>query len=353
MPIPLNEANLRRLGRLVTVPNYDRRRLKPNVVHIGVGAFHRARQAVYLDEILSRPDLEPWSECGLGVRPSDARIHSLLKAQQGLYTLIERGAAGESARIIGSIVQYVRAHEEKEEALKILSSPAIRLVTLTVTEGGYFTNPATGRFDEHHRALRQDLQHPHTPDTMLGILAEALDRRRQAGIAPFTLLSCDNVQHNGDVLRHVLSSFVTLRDAKLGAWVEREVSFPNSMVDRITPATTHQDVETTAERFGIEAGWPVITEPFRQWVIEDRFPNGRPPWDHLGPDVGILLTTDVTGYKLMKMRLLNGGHSALAYLGLLLQHETIDAVMKDRLIAELPRPLFRTGIAPCARIAWR
>jgi mannitol 2-dehydrogenase len=227
----------------------------------------------------------------------------------------------------------VRAHRQKEEALRLLSSPAIRLVTLTVTEGGYFTHPVTGELQDDHQALRLDLEQPHSPDTMLGLLAEALNRRRQTGIAPFTLLSCDNLQHNGAVLKRVLCSFCDLRDPKLGAWVEREVSFPNSVVDRITPMTTDEDIQNVAERFNIVSGWPVIAEPYRQWVIEDRFPMGRPAWDRLDPESGILLTGDVTGYEVMKMRLLNGGHSALAYLGLLLQYRRTDEVMKDGLMS--------------------
>lgn len=330
MAIPLHERRLREIPDRVTVPRYERRGLEPNVAHIGVGSFHRAHQAVYLDDLLQLQDsAERWSECGIGLLPSDAKMGSVLESQQGLYTLVTRDRDAETARVVGSIVRYIHAFATREAALELLANPKIRMVTLTITEGGYFVDEGSGRFREEAAPIRSDLADPSAPGTAIGYLAEALARRHAKGVAPFTVLSCDNLQHNGDLTRNVLIHYASLRDAALARWIESEVAFPNCMVDRITPATTENDRESLCTRFGVEDAWPVVCEPFRQWVVEDRFPQGRPRWEELGPESGIQLTDDVTGYEKLKMRLLNGGHSAIAYLGVLLGYSYVHEAIED------------------------
>jgi fructuronate reductase/mannitol 2-dehydrogenase len=231
------------------------------------------------------------------------------------------------------MTEYLFAPEHREHVLSALAAPSTRIVSLTITEGGYNVDEVTGRFDAANPAIRHDLAHPASPATAMGYLCEALARRRESGIAPFTVLSCDNLQGNGTVARAAFVSFACLRDELLGDWMEANVAFPNSMVDRITPQTSDADREMVARDFGIEDAWPVVTEPFRQWIIEDRFCNGRPPLE----EVGAQMVSDVRPYETMKLRLLNASHSAMGYLGYLAGYRYIDEVMRD--------PLFREFIA--------
>ncbi len=325
--VKLNEATLQHLPSQVRVPVYDRRALQQHTVHIGVGGFHRAHQAVYLDDLLAHGNTERWGECGLGVLASDDRMRDVLRDQNGLYTLVERSAEAQTARVIGSLVDYLYAPAQREEALERMAAPATRIVSLTITEGGYFLDEGTGAFRADDPAIQQDLAQPDRPATSIGLMAEALDRRRQRGLPPFTIMSCDNLQGNGDVTRKVMLGFCELRQPELRRWVADHVAFPNSMVDRITPATTPADVAFVAERFGVDDAWPVVTEPFLQWVIEDHFPSGRPAWE----TVGAQLTTDVAPYETMKIRLLNGSHLAMAYLGALAGFRFVHEVLADSL----------------------
>ncbi len=329
----LNTAALPTLPSEVRVPSYDRNALLQHTVHLGVGGFHRAHQAVYLDDLLAMPDTERWGECGIGVLPSDARMRDALLPQDGLYTVVERSAAAPSARIIGSLVDYLFVPEQREAAIERMAAPATRIVSLTITEGGYYIDDTTGAFLAHHPDIQHDLEHPDAPASSMGLIAAALDRRRQRGLAPFTVMSCDNLQGNGHVTERVLLAFAGLSNPALQVWIERNVAFPNSMVDRITPATTPADIAFVAERFGIDDAWPVVTEPFRQWVVEDTFSQGRPQWER----VGVELISDVLPYELMKMRLLNGSHLAMAYLGALAGFTFVHEILAD--------PLFRDFIA--------
>ncbi|HEX6506509.1 MAG TPA: mannitol dehydrogenase family protein, partial [Chloroflexota bacterium] len=326
----LDETALASLSGHVETPAYDRRRLHPSVVHLGVGGFHRAHQAVYLDDLAAIGS--EWGERGVGLLPQDRRMAEALVPQQGLYTVVARSAESDHARIIGTMLDYLFAPEQPETVLGALTDASTRLVTMTITEGGYNVNERTGRFDAANEAVQTDLQHPRSPTTVWGYLAEALDRRRQAGIPPFTLLSCDNVQGNGHITQTALVSFARLRDDALAGWIEQHVAFPNSMVDRITPQTTDADRELVAREFGIADRWPVVTEPFRQWVVEDVFTDGRPDLE----EVGAQMVTDVHPYETMKLRLLNASHSSMGYLGYVVGYRTIDAVMAD--------PLFRSFI---------
>ena len=234
----LNDANLPKIDREVRRPSYDRSRLLQNTVHIGVGGFHRAHQAVYLDDLLERNDSERWGECGVGLLKSDSRMRDALKSQNCLYTLVLRSAEKQTARVVGSIADYIFAPEEREPAIEKMAAPETRIVSLTITEGGYFINEGTGEFTADHPDIKHDLQHPSQPDSSLGYIAEALNRRRLRGLPPFTVMSCDNLQGNGHVIRKVLLAFAGLRDVALEKWIAANVAFPNSMVDRITPATT-------------------------------------------------------------------------------------------------------------------
>ncbi len=327
-PAKLDDGLLARLPAGVRGPAYDRRGLAQGILHIGVGGFHRAHQAVYVDDALAATGARDWAICGVGLLAPDSRMRDALVPQDGLYTVVERGPGAEGqARIVGAMTGFLFAPAETEQVLDRMASPDTRIVSLTITEGGYYLDPKTGEFDLEHPDIRHDLQHPAQPVAAFGYLAEALDRRRRRGLKPFTVMSCDNVQGNGDVARRLLLAFAARRDPSLADWIAETGAFPNSMVDRITPATTDADRAMVRDRYGIDDAWPVVTEPFRQWVVEDAFSDGRPLWER----VGVQMTSDVQPYELMKIRLLNASHSAMAYLGLLAGFGHIDEVMADDL----------------------
>ncbi len=324
----LNRHALAALPAAVRKPAYDRGLLREHTVHIGVGGFHRAHQAVYLDDLLGFPDTERWGECGMGVLSADARMRDALAAQDGLYTVVERSAGGYEARVIGSFTSFLLAPEDTEAALNKLAAPDTRIVSLTITEGGYFIDEATGAFLADDPQITADLADPTSPKTSIGLMAEALDRRRTRGLGPFTVMSCDNLQGNGHVTARVLTGYAALRSPELARWIGEHVAFPNSMVDRITPATKDADIAELEERRGYSDRWPVVTEPFKQWVIEDTFCAGRPQWERVGAE----FTADVAPYELMKMRLLNGSHLAMAYLGALRGFTYVHELMADPLL---------------------
>jgi mannitol 2-dehydrogenase len=328
----LSNAMLSQLESGIRRPSYDRKKLRPHTVHMGVGGFHRAHQAVYLDNLLERGTLTNWGECGMGVLPHDAAMRDALREQDYLYTVLERSADVQTARIIGSIMDFSLAPEDPEAAIERLAHEDTHLVSLTITEGGYFVHEGTGEFSHDDPSIQHDVRKPNAPITSLGFLTAALKRRRDRGLAPFTVMSCDNLQGNGHVIRKVLLGLAELQDPALHRWIADNVAFPNSMVDRITPATTASDREQLQKNFGIHDAWPVVTEPFLQWVIEDTFCNARPPWEEVGAEI----VTDVLPYELMKIRLLNASHMAMAYLGALAGHTFAHEVMQD--------PIFDTFI---------
>lgn len=338
-PIAVCADSLPALSRIMATPRYKRSALRPGIVHIGVGGFNRAHQAVYLDDLLSAPDASlasaalDWGEWGVGLLSGDQRMSEVLHAQDLLYTLVERSAHARTARVIGSLCGYTYAPGEPAAVLAIMGSAACRIVSMTVTEAGYFLDQGTGSFQADHLDLRFDLENPDSPRTFVGYICQALDQRRRAGLQPFSVLSCDNLQGNGDVSRRVVLSFAELKNPALRQWIEQNVSFPNSMVDRITPATTEVERRAIEQRFGILDGWPVITEPFRQWVIEDTFCNGRPAFER----VGVLMTHNVEPFEAMKMRLLNGSHFAMAYLGAMLDFEFVHECLEDALMRRFIR----------------
>lgn len=328
----ISPADFDELPAGVGRPEYDRSQLTAGIAHFGIGGFHRSHQAMYLDQLLQRGEATDWAIVGVGLLPQDARMRDAMRAQDHAYTLVLRHPDGRSeARVIGSIVEYLFAPDDPGAVVDRLADPAIRIVSMTVTEGGYNISPATGEFDESAEEVVHDLAHPSTPRTVFGLVIEALRVRRERGIPPFTVLSCDNVAGNGDVARRSFSAFATLRDPELGTWVLDAVAFPNSMVDRITPQTTDEDRAELASHYGIEDAWPVVAESFTQWVIEDRFLLGRPPWEQ----VGAQLVDDVMPYELMKLRLLNASHQALGYFGSLMGYRWVHEAASDPLIARL------------------
>jgi mannitol 2-dehydrogenase len=324
----LDAAAMPSLRADLPVPTYDRTRVSAGIVHFGVGGFHRSHQAMYLDRLLTDGKALAWGVCGVGVLPGDRRMKDALIAQDCLYTLVVKHPDGRlEPRVIGSVVEYLFAPDSPEAVIEKLAAEDTRIVSLTVTEGGYNVHPVTGGFDRHEPRVAHDLRAGATPGTVFGLVTEALARRRRGGLLPFTVMSCDNIQGNGDVARKVFGTFARLRDEELGAWVEAEVRFPNSMVDRITPVTTDDDRAVLAERFGVRDAWPVVCEPFTQWVLEDSFSAGRPPL----ADAGVQLVHDVGPYELMKLRLLNAGHQALCYLGYLCGYRYAHEVCQDAL----------------------
>ncbi|MGY1783677.1 mannitol dehydrogenase family protein [Geodermatophilus sp. SYSU D00698] len=336
---PLTAATLEQHGARLTVPTYDRAALTPSVVHLSVGGFSRAHQLTYFDEVAQQRISAEWGVVGVGLRAR--RLREALAPQDNLYTVVERSPDGERARVVGVLTDYLFAPDAPDAVLDRLSDPRTRVVTMTITGAGYLLDPTTGVFAPDDD-VRHDLAHPGAPRTVFGFLVEALDRRRRAGTAPFTVVSCDNLHRNGDATRTAVTGFAALRDEVLARWITDRVAFPSSMVDRITPQTTPEEREALARRHGIDDRWPVVTEPFSQWVIEDSFCNGRPPLDA----VGVRFVRDVTDHELMKTRLLNASHSALGYLGTLAGHERIDVLMGDPVFAAYAARLMDDEVTP-------
>ena len=280
-----------------SVPTYDRATLAPGIVHIGVGNFHRAHQAVYLDDLFATGTDHDWALIGAGVRPADEAMRQKLQAQDWLTTVVEQEADASSARVTGAMIDYLQPDDSAAIIAK-LSDPAIRIVSLTITEGGYFIDPASQKFDPTHPEIAHDAARPNVPKTAFGLILAGLERRRQAGIIPFTVMSCDNIPGNGHVTQNAVVGLAQLIDPALAQWVSANVAFPNGMVDRITPATSDREIALLKEKFGIEDNWPVFCESFRQWVLEDNFPAGRPALEK----VGVQFVDDVAPYEHMKIR---------------------------------------------------
>lgn len=342
----LSASTVDRLRDGVAVPAYDRATLTAGIVHFGVGGFHRAHQAMFLDRLMAEGMALDWAICGVGVLPVDSHMRDVMREQDCLYTLVLKHPDGRrEARVIGSIIEYLFAPDDPEAVIEKLASSATRIVSLTITEGGYSIDPVTGDFDASAPAIAADLAENAVPSTAFGLIVEAIRRRRERGIDPFTVMSCDNIQENGRVARGSFAAFAALRDPELGEYVRDEVPFPNSMVDRITPVTTDEDRAEIASDFGIEDTWPVVCEPFAQWVLEDDFSLGRPPWE----DVGVQVVDDVEPYELMKLRLLNASHQALAYLGYLAGYRYAHEAASDPVLARFVREYMDREATPTLR----
>ncbi|MCC9144376.1 MULTISPECIES: mannitol dehydrogenase family protein [unclassified Arthrobacter] len=327
----LSEEFLSDLPASLPRPEYDRSRLTTGIVHFGVGGFHRAHEAMYLDRLMNQGKALDWAICGVGVLPSDAAMKTVMDSQDCLYTLVLKHPDGvREARVIGSIAQYLYAPEDPEAVIEKMAAPATRIVSLTITEGGYNISDTTGEFDAGAPEIAADLLPGAVPATVFGLVTEALRRRRSRGLEPFTVMSCDNLPGNGEVARKAFGEFARLLDPELGEWVQESVPFPSSMVDRITPATTDADRTSIAAEFGVEDAWPVVAEDFAQWALEDDFPQGRPPWE----DAGVSMAADVEPYERMKLRLLNCGHQGLAYLGYLAGYRYVHEAVRDPQLAQ-------------------
>ncbi|MEL6915746.1 MAG: mannitol dehydrogenase family protein [Pseudomonadota bacterium] len=339
-PVKLSDATLAQMPAGVLTPSYDRSGLTPGIIHIGLGNFHRAHQAWYLHRLMQAGKAHDWAILGAGVRPADAAMRERLRAQDCLTTLVELDPAGTTTEITGAMVDFLSIEEGNAALIDAMSRAEIRIVALTVTEGGYYRT-AEGSFDEDHPDIRHDRDNPDTPRTAFGAMVAALRRRRAAGIGPFTGQCCDNLQENGDVLRQTVVGLAALSDPDLARWIAETATFPNAMVDCIVPATGPGE-RAHVERLGIGDSAPVTHENFRQWVIEDRFCAGRPPWE----EAGATLTDDVHSYETMKIRMLNAGHQMLANPGELLGVPTIAACMADADIAAFFQKTQAEEVAP-------
>lgn len=320
----LHPRTLDRLDARIRVPSYDRGALARSIVHIGVGGFHRAHLATYIDELALAGHTD-WGIVGVGVLENDAAMAQALAAQDGLYTLVARDERGAEVEVIGSLLAYVHAFPKLDELIELVAAPQTRIVSLTVTEGGYPVDDETGDYDAASPNAG--------PTGAFAAIARGLRRRRDSGLGGLTVLSCDNVMGNGHVTRAATLGVADDLEPDVVGWIAEHVSFPSSMVDRITPATTDRDRAWLAEGYGLEDRWPVVAEPFRQWVVEDRFADARPPLDELD----VIVTGDVEPYELFKLRLLNASHSCLAYLAHVLEIELVDEVMAEGRFAEFVR----------------
>lgn len=324
----LGRSNLDRLPPTIRRPAYDRSRVTPGIEHLGLGAFHRAHQAVVIDDCLAN-GATSWGIVGASLRSPDTR--DALAPQDHLYTVAVRAAEGTDHRVIGALLDSVVARENPPALIERMADPAIRIVSLTVTEKGYCHTPQTGDLDERHPDVVHDLNNVDTPRSAPGFIVAALARRRALAIPPFTVLCCDNLAANGHTVQRIVTQFAALRSKDLGKWIADNVAFPCTMVDRIVPETTDANRDAVAAALGMRDAWPVMTEPFTQWVVEDCFSAGRPDL----AAAGVELVTDVKPFELMKLRLLNASHSTLAYLGYLAGYETIAETMQDPHFAHL------------------
>lgn len=317
---------------------YDREKVVPGIVHLGIGAFHRAHMAVYIDDILKTDPR--WGIIGASLRRPDTK--DALAPQDFLYTVAIRDASGTTPRVIGSILDVLDANTERDDLIAIMADTRIRIVSLTVTEKGYCHDPATGELDPNHPDIVHDLANPTAPISAPGLLVRALELRRAGNIAPFTVMSCDNLPSNGETVYRIVTRLAELRDAALAKWIRDEVPFPCTMVDRIVPATTDADRQIVAEVTGTEDAWPIMTEPFTQWVIEDTFWNGRPKFE----TVGATMARDVEAFEHMKLRMLNGSHSTMSYLGYLGGYQYVNEAIADAGIRTLIHGLMTEEVMP-------
>ena len=342
----LSNATLNDVPAGIARPNYNRSKLTPGIVHIGLGNFHRAHQAWYLHRLMQIGQAYDWAIVGAGVRPYDEKQRQKLSEQDYLTTLIELDPAGRSAEIVGPMIGYVPIEENNEKLIAQMTEPSIRIVALTVTEGGYYLDPVSNNFDVNNPDIRHDVLYPKAPRTVIGAIVAALKLRHDLGVGPFTVQSCDNLQGNGDLVRQTVISLARLTDTDLATWIDENCTFPNSMVDCIVPATGQKELDLVQE-FGVIDAAPVTHENFRQWVIEDKFCAGRPDWDKVGAN----FSNDVHAYETMKIRILNGGHQIVANAGEILSVDSISGCMAHPLIGAFFRKVAEKDIVPQVRAA--
>ncbi len=337
---PLNTANLGQIPASITRPSYDRKSLACGIVHMSVGGFHRSHQALYVHDLMEKSPSN-WLISGIGLLPSDTTNINAMAEQDALYAILERNAKQDVVKICGGIKEVLHAPSNPAAVMERLLDDNVKILSLTITEKGYCYNQQ-GDLDLTNANIQNDLKSPDEPKTAYGYIVGALARRRQKGMKPFTVMSCDNLPGNGHLTQKLVLQFAAEIDSGLRDWIKDNVSFPNSMVDRITPVTTQAIVDIVANDYGIQDKWPVVCEDFRQWVLEDKFCNGRPALE----EVGVQLVADVEPYEKMKVRLLNGSHSALSYLSYLMGYRRVDLAMADPLIAQFVRAYMDHDITP-------
>ncbi|MDY8109067.1 mannitol dehydrogenase family protein [Fulvimarina sp. 2208YS6-2-32] len=341
MTTKLSLETLDRLPANVGTPAYARADLTAGILHIGVGNFHRAHQEVYLDRLFETGRDLDWAVVGAGLMPFDAKVRDTLKGQDYLATVVAQEAESSTARVTGALIDFVEPGDP-QAIVDRLADPRIRIVSLTVTEGGYFVDPSTGAFDPHHPKIVADAADLDNPQTVFGVILKALKNRRAAGETPFTVMSCDNLPHNGKVARDAVMGLAKAADPELAAWIGETVAFPSGMVDRITPATGERERRIVREDFGVADDWPVFCEDYIQWVLEDRFTAGRPALDR----VGVQFVPDVGPYETMKIRILNGGHAVIAYPAGLMDIEFAHEAMENDLVAAFLKKVEGDEILP-------
>lgn len=318
----LSQAHIKSLPADVALPVYDRANLRAGIVHLGIGAFHRAHQAFYTEAVLNKFGGD-WGIIGCSLR--SASVRDQLAPQDGLYTLVERSGEGEKLQLIGAVLQNLVGPENPAELVAVMAQPNIKIISMTVTEKGYCHDPATGNLNTQHPDIQHDLKNLGQPKSAIGFLVAALNARFKAGVKSFTVLSCDNLPNNGEVLEKVVVQFAKIVSKELADWICANTCFPSTMIDRIVPATTDQDRHDIEARIGLRDEGLVVAEPFSQWVIEDKFSDERPQWEK----VGALLVDDVRVFEKIKLRLLNGAHSIMAYTGYLSGYDYISEVMSE------------------------
>lgn len=337
----LSLENLPEIGKKMRVPAYRHSSLKPGILHFGVGNFHRAHLAVYLDDLFNLGQDHDWALVGAGVMPFDETMRQTLHSQDYLTTVVEQDNDVSTAHITGPLVDFLSPND-KQAILAKLADPSIRIVSMTITEGGYFINPATQKFDSRHQAIVTDAANLLAPATVFGFIVAGLKARQEKGIAAFTVMSCDNVPHNGVVTKNAVVGLAKLSDPAFADWIAANVAFPNAMVDRITPATSDRERQICAEHFGVEDKWPIFCEQFKQWVVEDNFPLGRPQWEKVGAE----FVEDVTPWEYMKIRILNGGHAVIAYISGLMDIHFVHDAMGTALVRDFLKKVTDDEIRP-------
>lgn len=340
MPTKLSLATLGEINKEVAKPNYKRSDLSAGIIHVGVGNFHRAHQATYLHQLFNKGQDHDWALIGAGVKHFDVAMRDRLAPQDWLTTIVELDPEKLSAKIIGSMIDFIEVDPKK--LIEAMAQPEIRIVSLTVTEGGYYVDANTGGFDKSHPEIVFDIQNPTTPKSVFGIMIAALLQRREKGLAPFTIMSCDNLPENGHVARNTVLGLASELGGDAGEWISKNVEFPNSMVDCITPGTGERELSIVNDTFKIDDAAPVVCEPFHQWVLEDKFVNGRPALEK----VGVQFVEDVAPYELMKLRILNAGHAAIAYPAALMDIHYVHDAMRQTLILNYLEKLEQNEIIP-------
>ena len=341
--IKLRQENLSLIPDSVNKPSYNRDEVKTSIVHIGVGNFHRSHEAFLTHRLMEETGDLNYGICGIGLLDHDRRIYNALNLQDGLYTLVIKEMDGtRTAHVVGSIVEFILAPDNPVGAVEKMASPDTKIISMTITEGGYNLLEGTGDFDFTNPVVSEEMMNPQNPKSVFGYLAQSFKLRKERGLGGVTIQSCDNIQNNGNVARKAITSYIARVYPDLIAWVEENVTFPNSMVDRITPVTVEDDITRLAEEYNIEDQWPVVCEPFIQWVVEDHYAASRPAWEKVGAN----FVEDVKPYENMKLRLLNAGHSVLGLLGAIHGYDTIDQSADDEVFSSFLRSYMDNEVSP-------